>query len=157
MIFSCPPLPLELWKNSACVNPQFSIGLGMRVGPVINEGCHMMYKILRPVGHWTAVALAAFATMACAAKPIGTDAPKAQPPIMDYPPPPAYQLDDNEQCPAAQLQNLVGKPKSAFNTLRLTGPIRFERPGQIVSMDYRLDRTRVSLNSKGIITAIRCG
>lgn len=117
----------------------------------------MTYKFFRLVSHWTAVTLAAFATTACAGGPSTTVTPTERPPIVDYSPPSALHFDGNGRCPAAQLQNLIGKPQSAFDALRLTGPVRLERPGQIVSMDFSLERTRVSLNAKGIITAIQCG
>jgi hypothetical protein len=119
----------------------------------------MLTLSLRPIGQLTAILMAATAIMACAKLPEGKGAAVGHAPIAapkeGQRQGPINDLDG--QCAAPSLQHLIGKPKAAMDSLAIKGPVRFERPGQMVTMDYSPSRTRVSLNAKGIITAIRCG
>jgi hypothetical protein len=65
-------------------------------------------------------------------------------------------------CDAAKAQSLVGRARSATlgaEALRLSGAgtLRWLRPGEIVTMEYREDRLNIELDAKGRVKAIRCG
>ena len=65
-------------------------------------------------------------------------------------------------CNAAKAQPLVGQARSATlgtEALRLSGAgaLRWLRPGEIVTMEYREDRLNIELDAKGRVKAIRCG
>ena len=65
-------------------------------------------------------------------------------------------------CDAAKAQSLVGQPESAAvaeEARQKSGArtVRWLRPGQIVTMEYRDDRLNLELDSQGKIIAIRCG
>lgn len=60
------------------------------------------------------------------------------------------------RCGAAALTHLIGQPVSAFETLDHKGPVRVIRPGQAVTMDYRLDRLNVVLDEQDVITGVNC-
>ena len=59
-------------------------------------------------------------------------------------------------CGAEALTQLIGQPVSAFEALDHKGPVRVIRPGQAVTMDYRLDRLNVVLDEKDVITGVNC-
>lgn len=66
------------------------------------------------------------------------------------------------RCEAGKAQGLVGQAASAelgARALELTGArtIRWIRPGDIVTMEYRTDRLNIELDSRNRVTAIRCG
>lgn len=65
-------------------------------------------------------------------------------------------------CDAAAVQHLIGKPETAAagaEAQRLSGAARMRwiRPGQMVTMDYREDRLNIDLDASGRITGLRCG
>ena len=65
-------------------------------------------------------------------------------------------------CNAAKAQPLVGRarsPELAAEALGLTGAgtLRWLRPGDIVTMEYREDRLNIELDSNGRVKAVRCG
>lgn len=65
-------------------------------------------------------------------------------------------------CVAEPAQQYIGQTvgQAAGNTIMAaTGAKTFQwvGPNMAVTMDYRLDRVRVSYNEKRVITAIRCG
>lgn len=65
-------------------------------------------------------------------------------------------------CNAAKAQPLVGRARSAgleAEALRLSGAgtLRWLRPGDIVTMEYREDRLNVELDGNGRVKAVRCG
>ena len=65
-------------------------------------------------------------------------------------------------CNAAKAQALIGRARSAklgTEALRLSGAgtLRWLRPGDIVTMEYREDRLNIELDSKGRVKAVRCG
>ena len=65
-------------------------------------------------------------------------------------------------CNAARAQSLVGRPATsalAAEALRLTGAgmMRWLRPGQIVTMEYREDRLNIELDASNRVRGIRCG
>ncbi|MBT2130232.1 hypothetical protein KKW20_03780 [Planktotalea lamellibrachiae] len=59
-------------------------------------------------------------------------------------------------CGAAALTHLIGQPVSTFDALGHKGPVRVIRPGQAVTMDYRLDRLNVVLDEQDVITGVNC-
>ena len=65
-------------------------------------------------------------------------------------------------CNAAPGQGLIGRqstPQLGAEAQRLTGAARMRwiRPGQMVTMDYREDRLNIDLDEQGRITGLRCG
>ena len=60
-------------------------------------------------------------------------------------------------CGAETLQNLVGQPRSTFDAVAVSGPVRILPPGAMMTMDYRLDRLNVELSENDQITRIWCG
>lgn len=65
-------------------------------------------------------------------------------------------------CDAAKAQNLIGQPAGsdlAVKALRLSGAatMRWLRPGQIVTMEYRADRLNIQIDDQNKVAAIRCG
>lgn len=65
-------------------------------------------------------------------------------------------------CNAAPAQGLIGRPSSpelGAEAQRLTGAarMRWTRPGQMVTMDYREDRLNIDLDEQGRVTGLRCG
>ncbi|MDB5697998.1 MAG: proteinase inhibitor [Alphaproteobacteria bacterium] len=83
--------------------------------------------------------------------------------------PPAEAIDASAQeaasgggCDAAKAQSLVGREQSATlaeEARQKSGArtIRWLRPGQIVTMEYREDRLNLEIDAQGKVTAIRCG
>jgi hypothetical protein len=66
------------------------------------------------------------------------------------------------RCDAAKVQSFVGGRESAAiaeQARQQSGArtVRWLRPGQIVTMEYRDDRLNLQLDSQGQIIAIRCG
>jgi hypothetical protein len=75
---------------------------------------------------------------------------------------PQEQASEGGRCDAAKAQSLVGQPESAAiaeQARQQSGArtVRWLRPGQIVTMEYRDDRLNLELDSQGKIIAIRCG
>jgi hypothetical protein len=65
-------------------------------------------------------------------------------------------------CDASRAQTLVGQPASdalAARARRLadSSTVRFLRPGQIVTMEFRADRLNLVLDAQEKVEAIRCG
>ena len=72
------------------------------------------------------------------------------------PPPPL-----GGRCNAAHLGELVGRPGNAVlgaEALRRSGArrLRWLRPGQMVTMEYRADRLNVHLDAKGQVESFAC-
>ena len=65
-------------------------------------------------------------------------------------------------CDASKAQALVGRQRAAplsAEALRLTGArdVRWIRPGDMVTMDYREDRLNIHVDAQGRVTRVRCG
>ena len=76
--------------------------------------------------------------------------------------PPQEQPAEGGRCDAAKAQSYVGEPESAAiaeQARQKSGArtVRWLRPGQIVTMEYRDDRLNLELDAQGKIIAIRCG
>lgn len=61
-----------------------------------------------------------------------------------------------ETCEAKDLQHLVGQPESVLDTMRFA-KVRIERPGDVHTMEYVADRTRIIIGEDGRIARIICG
>ena len=66
------------------------------------------------------------------------------------------------ECNAAPAQGLVGRPASAdlaaeAQRLAGAGTLRWLRPGQVVTMEYRGDRLNLHLDANDRIERIVCG
>ena len=85
--------------------------------------------------------------------------------------PPAAAADEEQvpvhgetgyRCNERPAQHLVGRPATAelgAEAQRLTGArtVRWLRPGDIVTMEFREDRLNVDLDERQRVKAIRCG
>ncbi len=65
-------------------------------------------------------------------------------------------------CNAAPAQGLIGRqagPALAQEAQRLSraGTVRFLRPGEIVTMEYRADRLNLHLDARDKVARIICG
>ena len=70
--------------------------------------------------------------------------------------------DTGYRCNERPAQHLVGRPASAelgAEAQRLTGArtVRWLRPGDIVTMEFREDRLNIDLDERQRVRAIRCG
>ena len=70
--------------------------------------------------------------------------------------------DGAASCAADRLQPLIGQPASeelGAQALRRSGAraLRWIRPGDMVTMDYRPDRLNVHLDSRGRVERFVCG
>lgn len=95
--------------------------------------------------------LLAFAAMsACTTTP---EAPK-RPDTAETVVMPPEQAD---ACKAQSYQNLVGKPATDPAVPPVDRLVRHIRPDSIVTMDYVFKRLNIEIDTKGVITGIRCG
>ncbi len=69
------------------------------------------------------------------------------------PPIPAPGAD---ACGAAELQDMVGRPRSILATMRFAVPVRIIEPGMAVTMDYSPNRLNFEIGEDGTITKISC-
>lgn len=65
-------------------------------------------------------------------------------------------------CDAAKVQHLIGTSADgdlAAKAVHLSGAssMRWLRPGQIVTMEYRADRLNMQLDDQNKVVAARCG
>lgn len=58
-------------------------------------------------------------------------------------------------CAAGQFAGLVGQPVAEAAVV--PEPKRIIRPGDMITEDYRLDRTNVYLDTQDVITTLKCG
>lgn len=106
--------------------------------------------------------IAAMALGACTTPGETVDAPAAPPPPADGTSTPAEPDPFQRACDAAGTSVLVGRPASTgvgAEALRLSGArtLRWIRPGDAVTMDFRTDRANVELDAGGRVTRVRCG
>jgi hypothetical protein len=96
----------------------------------------------------------AIMTMACAAVP-----PEGAP--SDEPPPREAGVSEY-RCRAEGLDDLVGRtatPALGSEALRRSGArvLRWIRPGDVVTMDYSLERLNISLGAQNRVERFHCG
>ena len=81
------------------------------------------------------------------------------------PPPEPEQFPEvgtGRRCNAGPAQSLIGRQASSAvgaEALRLSGAgiMRWLRPGDIVTMEYREDRLNIELDANNRVTRLRCG
>ncbi|KPP93170.1 MAG: Peptidase inhibitor I78 family [Rhodobacteraceae bacterium HLUCCA08] len=76
----------------------------------------------------------------------------------DMAPMPGPDLPDPEAdtCGAAGLADAIGGPITAVDVDALD-PVRVIRPGQPVTMDYRVDRLNIELDAADRVMRVTCG
>lgn len=89
-------------------------------------------------------------TMACATVPPGEE------------PPPEEVGGSGHRCDESGLGDLVGRPATGelgAEALRRSGAraLRWIRPGDAVTMDYRPDRLNIHLDGENRVDQFRCG
>jgi hypothetical protein len=98
-----------------------------------------------------ALMMATSACMAPAPPDIGVEEPV-----------PVHGSTPGFRCEASRVQSMVGQASSSElgrRALQLTGArtIRWIRPGDAVTMDFREDRLNIELDARGRVAALRCG
>lgn len=63
----------------------------------------------------------------------------------------------NDTCGAQALQNLVGKPENALDSMKFDTTVRIIHPKDAVTMDLRTERLNIDIDANGVIAAVRCG
>lgn len=81
---------------------------------------------------------------------------------VDEPPVPVHGSTPGHSCDASSTRSLVGRPASSdlgASALKLAGAraVRWIRPGDAVTMDYRYDRLNIELDETNRVRALRCG
>ena len=88
-------------------------------------------------------------------------APAYHPPVVSRPAPPpkpVYKPMVEDQCGAAALQYLVGKPRTEIPVPLDPGKRRVVCSSCIVTQEYRSDRQTIVFSSEtGIIESVKCG
>jgi hypothetical protein len=98
-------------------------------------------------------ALALFAFVAMAACTTTPGAPKQ----LDTSETVVMPPEQADACKAQSYQNLVGKPATDPAVPPADRLVRHIRPDSIVTMDYVFKRLNIEIDTKGVITGIRCG
>lgn len=65
--------------------------------------------------------------------------------------------ENTDACGAKALQNLIGKPASALETIKFAAETRVIRPNDAVTMDYNLSRLNIAISDKEEIVGVACG
>ncbi|HOY79305.1 MAG TPA: I78 family peptidase inhibitor [Hyphomonadaceae bacterium] len=94
------------------------------------------------------IALAAMA--ACTTTPEGTSPMGASETVVMPP-------EQADACRASAYQTLVGKPATDPAVPPADKLVRHIHPDSIVTMDYVFKRLNIEIDTKDIITGIRCG
>ncbi len=100
-----------------------------------------------------ALALLAFAAIAaCTTTPNATS--PTRPDTSETVVMPPEQAD---ACKAQSFQTLVGKPATDPAVPPADRLVRHIRPDSIVTMDYVFKRLNIEIDTRGVITGVRCG
>ncbi|MCR6660955.1 MAG: proteinase inhibitor i78 [Asticcacaulis sp.] len=87
--------------------------------------------------------------------------PAYHPPVVNRPAPPpkpVYKPMVEDQCGAAALQYLVGKPRTEIPVPLDPGKRRVVCSSCIVTQEYRSDRQTIVFSSEtGLIESVKCG
>jgi hypothetical protein len=62
-----------------------------------------------------------------------------------------------DQCGAAELQSLVGRPGAVLDGMRFSQDVRVIQPGMAVTMDYSAERLNIWLDDRDVIERVTCG
>jgi len=95
-----------------------------------------------------------------APEPAPSTAPQPyQPPSeAPAPPPPAYHPVASDQCGAATLQSLIGKPRTDIPVPLHPENRRVICSTCVMTQEYRADRQTIIFDSDtGLITSVKCG
>ena len=65
--------------------------------------------------------------------------------------------ENTDACGAKALQNLLGKPASALETIKFAAETRVIRPNDAVTMDYNPQRLNIETDARGVIVRMTCG
>ena len=69
---------------------------------------------------------------------------------------PPAQAPGVDACGAAELQDMVGKPKIFLATLKFAVPVRVIEPGMAVTADFVSHRLNFEIDADGNIARIGC-
>lgn len=101
-----------------------------------------------------AMALGSCATPPPPAPPPPSPRPAAPPPVYTPPPPPPPR----DQCGAASLQDLIGKPRTEIPVPVNPGQRRVACTTCPMTMEFRPDRVNILYDADtGIVREVRCG
>jgi hypothetical protein len=83
-------------------------------------------------------------------------------PTDSKPSPPEHGATPGQRCDDTKAQGLVGQAGTqdlGARALALTGAarLRWIRPGDAVTMDYRTDRLNIHLDARGRVERLSCG
>ena len=75
---------------------------------------------------------------------------------------PEFGVTPGKQCRNADFARFIGRQATSALAAEArdaanAASVRWLQPGQIVTMEYRADRLNITLDSKTVVTAIRCG
>lgn len=71
---------------------------------------------------------------------------------------PAEPVPEGGTCGADALAaEYVGRDASALFATTFTIPVRFIRPGDVVTLDFVPDRANFDIDANEIVTGVRCG
>ena len=71
-------------------------------------------------------------------------------------PPPAFPEESYDTCGGSQYADLIGQPDYALEKVLILDEVRILRPGDIVTMEYRMRRLNFEIDENGIIDRIYC-
>lgn len=87
---------------------------------------------------------------------LGACTPETEEGPMPTPPKAPAPVLSTKECPAADLQHLIGQTYNV-DLIDHDGRLRVIRPGQPVTMDYIPNRLNVSISQHRLILRITCG
>jgi hypothetical protein len=70
---------------------------------------------------------------------------------------PPVRAPGSDICGAAELQDMIGQPRSVLETIRFAVPLRVIEPGVAVTDDFIANRLNVTVGEDGTITSLSCG
>lgn len=70
---------------------------------------------------------------------------------------PAFPAPEDDTCGGGDYAALIGQSATELETVLIMKMVRIIRPGDFVTMDFRLDRLNFELDESDIIVRIFCG
>lgn len=89
------------------------------------------------------ICLALLSVAGCATQPIA--------------PPPQLPAPEADSCEAAPYAHLIGAPATALERELIMRQIRILRPGQPMTLDYRVERLNIEIGTDERINRLFCG